>query len=72
MSLNDLLNDLGLQPKCHLLSAYQLIISVFEKLHVKIVMCSIHKENTAFISSLTTKRTFLPSAGQPELLTVLK
>lgn len=48
MSLNDLLNDLGLQPKCHLLSAYQLIISVFEKLHVKIVMCSIHKENCIY------------------------
>lgn len=61
MSLKDLLNDLGL-----------LIITVFEKWHIKIVICSVHKENTAFISSLTTKRTFLPSAGQPELLAVLK
>lgn len=61
MSLRDLLNDLGLP-----------IISVFEKWHIKIVMCSLPKENTAFISSLTTKRTFPPSAGQPELLAVLK
>lgn len=72
MSLKDLLNDLGLQAKCHSLSAHQLIISVFEKWHIKIVMCSVHKENTAFISSLNTKRTFLPSAGQPEQLAVLK
>lgn len=61
MSLKDLLNDLGL-----------LIIPVFEKWHIKIVICSVHKENTAFTSSLTTKRSFLPSAGQLELLAVLK
>lgn len=55
MSLKDLLNDLGL-----------LIISVFEKWHIKLFMCSVHKEKAAFISSLSG--TFLPSAGQSELL----